>query len=161
MFDAVCMMLQSHALFCCPNTLLTVVFAWVDKHTARTFGLLAAYVLEFDTYYWCSLQHELVISSSSCAVQKIHYNGGDASALVECMKRASSSPWANRTYVCIAACVLKLERVIDVRSSKYNVVVISCTLMCYFAVQTHYLLLALAGRTDLLGRRGGREVRST
>ena len=81
-FDAVCMMLQSHALFCCPNTLLTVVFAWVDKHTARTFGLLAAYVLEFDTYYWCSLQHELVISSSSCAVQKIHYNGGDASALV-------------------------------------------------------------------------------
>ena len=43
----------------------------------------------------------------------------------------------------------------------YNVVVISCTLMCYFAVQIHYLLLALAGLTDLLGRRGGREVRLT
>ena len=83
MFDAVCMMLQSYALFFCPNILLiTAVLAWVDKHTARMFGLLAAYVLEFDTCYWCSLQHELVMLSSSCAVQKIHYNGGDVSALV-------------------------------------------------------------------------------
>ena len=59
--------------------------------------------------------------------------------------------------------MLELERVIDVRSDAYrnpnNVVVISCTYMCYFAVQIYYLLLALAGRTALLCRTGGREVR--
>ena len=121
---------QIHYLLSC--------WPWLDKHTARTFALLAAYVLEFDTCDWCSLQYEVVsypphVLSKTCTIMAV--TPLRWSSLLKCMKWASCWPCTNRTYVCIAACVLELEHVIDVRSSTYNnVVVFSCTLMSYFAV---------------------------
>ena len=50
------------------------------KHTARTFVSLC--VLERDAViYWRSMQHEVVISLSLCAVQ-INYDADDDSALI-------------------------------------------------------------------------------
>ena len=61
------------------------------------------------------------------------------SLLVECMWWVSCWPCTNSAYVCVATCVIKLERVIGVRCVQMQYIWWCCNLI-YFAVQIHYLL---------------------
>ena len=79
--------------------LMAVRLSWLNLWDDVVLGLdeqlvrLYWCVLESEaSCYWCSMQHE-VLMSLSCAVQ-IHYNGDDGCAfiVVECMERCRVGP---------------------------------------------------------------------
>ena len=96
------------------------------KRTESTFVLLCVHLdlevlLVFDPVWGCSL----TLMRYICCPNTLQWQWWlciDLSSLVECIERVLCWPWASRLCVCIAACALELEDVIDVEWMRYEVV---------------------------------------